>query len=103
MIEKHEMQAFVARVQELIDSHYGPKYTLLDMRIPTIEIIFGRKYAKLVKNNGEQRFAYCFVNMTNGDILKAASWKAPAKHARGNINDGSNGMDAVTVHGARYL
>lgn len=24
-----------------------------------------------------------------GDLLKAASWKAPAKHARGNIIDGT--------------
>ena len=24
-----------------------------------------------------------------GDLLKAATWKAPAKHARGNITDGS--------------
>jgi hypothetical protein len=24
-----------------------------------------------------------------GDLLKAATWKAPAKHARGNIIDGS--------------
>ena len=38
--------------------------------------------------------AHCFVDTTQGDILKCASWKAPAKHARGNIfnNDTDTSM-----------
>ena len=35
-----------------------------------------------------------------GDLLKAASWKAPAKHARGNIMDGSA---RYSVYGPEYL
>jgi hypothetical protein len=35
-----------------------------------------------------------------GDLLKAATWKAPAKHARGNIIDGSA---RVGVYGPEYL
>jgi len=35
-----------------------------------------------------------------GDLLKAATWKAPAKHARGNIIDGS---DRFGVYGPEYL
>jgi hypothetical protein len=30
-----------------------------------------------------------FIDLTNGDILKADGWKAPAKHARGNIRVGN--------------
>ncbi len=44
----------------------------------------------------QQRHAYCFIarcdteskalgKVKAGDVLKCASWKAPAKHARGNI------------------
>ena len=35
-----------------------------------------------------------------GDLLKAASWKSPAKHARGNIMDGSA---RYSVYGPEYL
>lgn len=35
-----------------------------------------------------------------GDLLKPATWKAPAKHARGNIVDGSA---KYGVHGPSYL
>jgi hypothetical protein len=40
---------------------------------------------------------------TYGDILKAASWKAPAKHARGNVFDGNWGIGSVGVYGPAYL
>lgn len=35
-----------------------------------------------------------------GDLLKAASWKAPAKHARGNIIDGTA---RYGIFGPNYL
>jgi hypothetical protein len=35
-----------------------------------------------------------------GDLLKAATWKAPAKHARGNIIDGTA---RYGVYGPEYL
>ena len=35
-----------------------------------------------------------------GDLLKAASWKSPAKHARGNIMDGTA---KYGVYGPEYL
>ena len=48
-----------------------------------LTVKFGRKYAKLLANNGGS--AWGFVDMATGDLLKAAGWSAPAKHARGNI------------------
>ncbi len=35
-----------------------------------------------------------------GDLLKAATWKAPAKHARGNIIDGTA---RYGVYGPEYI
>lgn len=49
------------------------------------------------------RSAHCFVDMTNGDILKPDSWKKPAKHARGNIFSGEPASKSVGPHGAAYL
>jgi hypothetical protein len=49
------------------------------------------------------RSVYCFVDKTNGNILKSASWKAPAKHARGNIFSENNGLENMGPYGAAYL
>lgn len=48
-----------------------------------LEIGGGRKYVKLVSRSGTSRSVYCFVEVSNGRILMAASWKAPSKLDRG--------------------
>ena len=55
----------------------------------------GRKYIKIISENS----VWGFVAMVDGhiggaphkmgDLMKPASWKAPAKHGRGNIMDGT--------------
>ena len=57
----------------------------------------GRKYIKILSEHGG---VYCFID-ANGDVLKAASWNAPAKHARGNIFE--VGKEGVDKYGAHYL
>ena len=59
----------------------------------------GRRYKKIVVGSA----AWCFVDKTTGDVLKPASWKSPAKHARGNIFDAWNGAKWLTVYGPCYL
>ena len=55
--------------------------------------------AKLIRSS-----RLSFVNLENGDILKAASWKAPAKGVRGNVFDENEGcVTAWDVYGAKYL
>jgi hypothetical protein len=52
-----------------------------------IEFEPGSKYVKVVKiSSGGSRSVHSFVEISNGNIWKAASWKAPAKNfARGNV------------------
>ena len=64
-----------------------------------IELKEGKRYSKIVVNNA----AFCFIDKTTGDVLKPASWSAPAKHARGNIFDDHNGMKYMSVYGPAYL
>lgn len=52
----------------------------------------GQKYIRVITSNGSSRSVHSFIvredsdKFKKGDILKAASWKAPAKNkARGNI------------------
>ena len=73
----------------------------------TVTIEFGRRYAKLISADvrggvESAQSVYCFIDLTNGDILKAATWRAPAKHARGNVLR-SDWMNSVTAYGANYL
>lgn len=65
----------------------------------------GTRYLKLaVMRDDDQPYrVYCFIDAVNGDVLKAASWKAPAKHPRSNIFDNDNGLSGVDNHGAVYL
>lgn len=50
-----------------------------------IEVQPGSKNLKLVIRSGQSRSVYCFVEKATGNILKAASWKAPAKGIRSSI------------------
>ena len=67
---------------------------------PEIKVMVGRRYVRVVKIDN-QRSVHSFVDITNGDILMAASWKAPAKHARGNVYE----LDSSSFNqfGAAYL
>ncbi len=46
---------------------------------------------------------HSFIDMETGDVLMAASFKAPAKHARGNIYDEHNGLKNMGPFGPRTL
>ena len=50
----------------------------------------GKKYARIVhiSQPSGQRSAHAFVDLSNGDVYKSASWKAPAKNGvRYNLLD----------------
>jgi hypothetical protein len=91
---------FVDSVQVMQDEYMGKNFPSLGRELITVER--GKRYAKLVCASAGARYVYCFVDLTNGDILKAATWKAPAKHARGNIL-ADDPISAVNAHGANYL
>ena len=64
----------------------------------------GIKYIRIVSQHTlhrSGRSVFCFVDKSNGDILKADSWRKPAKHARGNIFE--IGKEGVDMWGALYL
>ena len=81
---------------------------------PEVDVIWGKKYAKVVTNNrhfvdGDRGIEYgqstvhTFVNMENGAILKG-SWKAPVKNGvRGNIFADDIGASCINEYGTVYL
>ena len=106
-----EFVAWLAACQDLINKHYADSFAILTP--PTLTAEEGGKVIKIV-SNGSQRMVYAFVakvdNHTKGlgdvkcgDVLKPATWKQPAKHARGNLFDAHKGMSEMGPHGPAYL
>lgn len=99
LIEKFaaKLEGEVAESKTFKDSKY-PELT------PKFSVEFGRKYARVVKRDtdGGGGSVWGFVEILTGDIYKAAGWKAPAKHVRGNIATSGYGVD-YTWTGPHYL
>lgn len=63
----------------------------------------GKRYIRIAEmRDGQPSSAYAFIDTKNGDVLKPAGWKGPAKHARGNIYTIERGL-GVGPYGATYL
>ena len=97
-IMKEMVTDFTEKLQKNMDEHMSVRFPTLPRVVLSIK--FGRRYAKLVRSCGS---VYCFVDMTNGDVLKAATWRAPAKHARGNLFAPDGGMGCMGPYGAAYM
>lgn len=102
------VRAFVAGAQKVVTDYYKENYP--EFAIPEIRAEEGQKYIRVLKNGS----IYCFIAKENGetkalgkvcegDVLKAATFKAPAKGARSNLSDADCGVSACEVHGVRYL
>jgi len=79
------LAAFLVAAQALCDASGSYSYTKLSMQ-------YGRRYVRIVAERSGQQSVWGFVDTTNGNVLKAASWKAPAtKYARGCIYDENRG------------
>jgi hypothetical protein len=63
----------------------------------------GSRYVRIVRTSHCAASVHCFLDRATGDVLKAASWKTPAKHARGNINDEHGGVGSMGPYGPAYL
>jgi hypothetical protein len=80
------LATFVRLTQEAVNARLAREYPdAWDRLKPLITIERGRRYAKVIDINNGGRSVRCFVDTTNGNILKADGWKKPASGARGNI------------------
>ncbi|MGW8180806.1 MAG: DUF7717 family protein [bacterium] len=97
------LEDFVEMARNKINTYYAERFS--NLTAPVLSYETGRRYVKLITSNDGTtgKSVYCFVDKTNGDILKAATWRAPAKHARGSIYDEDCGASAVNQYGANYL
>lgn len=94
---------FLAYAQDTVDTHMREKFPTLARKILTLE--WGQRYARIVVSSEGSKTgsAFGFIDITNGDLLKASTWKAPAKIPRGNLYDKSTWGRSHDSYGMAYL
>ncbi|TXH11713.1 MAG: hypothetical protein E6R04_01295 [Spirochaetes bacterium] len=108
-----EFCSWLEGVKKIATDYRAKNFPTLSAPIFTIEE--GSKFIRVVteETTGTARSVYCFIAKVDsktkalgevkaGDVLKSASWKAPAAIARGNIFDPSNGLAQCNAYGANY-
>ena len=97
------MNKLLFEIQHSYDIWGGNMNKVLDLKLKV-----GRKFIKVVEGNRVWGFVakvdgtHKGVPMLKGDILKAATWRAPAKHWRGSIFD-SEMHKSFSWTGPNYL
>lgn len=92
--------AFLLAVQNASDDYYASKFPTLAKPVFTVER--GKRYVRVVRIDAPgQRCVHCFIDTTDGSILKPASWKGPARGIRGFIYDATPPVASYYAGGTR--
>jgi hypothetical protein len=99
-----DVKRFLADMQKMVDKYHQKNFPNQGGILRPMK---GKRYYRITNTNtfqGQegQTSAWAFIDKTNGDILKPASWRAPAKHARANIFDKSSWRN-IGPYGPAYL
>lgn len=70
---------WLEQAQNISDTYMAQRFPSLPK--PVLTLRRGPKRVKVVRDSS----VHCFVDIETGEVLKAASWLAPAKGARGSI------------------
>jgi hypothetical protein len=97
-----EFKSWFRKCQKMVETHEKRDFPGLPYE-SELAVQKGRRYLRIVKRSGPSESAWAFVDKQTGDILKPASWRKPARHARGNIFDSHNGMKWMDSYGPAYL
>ena len=96
---KEQLQLFVAACQDRVDAYNTANRFTPDEPVTLGSINESSRYVRITRGGS----AHCFVELETGFILKAASFKAPAKGPRGTIWSEDNGRQYMGPYGAGYL
>lgn len=103
----NEFDTSVSKLLENINKNYHKSFPSREDKDMLLSLVAGRKFVKVVQDNSVWGFIakkdgeHKGLPMKKGDVFKAASWRAPAKHTRGNIFD--NNQDYFRWTGPNYL
>lgn len=104
-VTQAQIDEFVAGCTRICNAHLQQSYPdSVELLKEVLDVEIGSRYARVVRVGRAQRSAHCFIDLTNGDVLKSASWKAPEKkNPRGNLNDAHKGLRLMGPYGTAYL
>ncbi len=103
---EHALARFVAAMQQAINEHFErdlPRSFAAGL-VPQLVTTEGQKYVRVVQRDkgSEHGSAWCFVEISTGNILKCDGWKRPAKGIRGNIYAKDFNGYGCTTTGPKY-
>lgn len=84
MATNAEIEGYVKEIEKAQAREWERMSYPMD-KTPTFTIEYAKRFAKIVRKSYGSTSVHCFVEISSGDIYKAATWKAPAKGVRGNI------------------
>ena len=86
-----QVEAFLPRLQEQVKKNYlgwGQNSEFAQKNVPQLSLSYGTKFAKIIVIGHGQTSVFGFIDLTNGNLMKAAGRKAPAMNfPRGHISD----------------
>lgn len=97
---RQAMADFMAYCRKVSDDYMEANFPTLQKK--SFDLVEGSRWVKVVAGDGSSRSAWAFLDKTNGDVMKAAGWNAPAKHARANVFDRASWRN-VGPYGPNYL
>lgn len=80
---------YQAEVQRLVTDEHIRVFVGMPVPPPKVTVTYGPRYARVIieREDGKRRTAHSFVDLTTGDILRAAGWRRPALHPHGSVKD----------------
>ena len=96
-VDTIQFKSWLAEVENRSAAYMKSHFSILPL--PKFTVRDGQRYIRIFRDNS----CYAFIDKTTGDILMPASYKAPAKHPRGNIFNADNGLDCTGPYGIAYL
>lgn len=93
------LEGWLKMVNEMLIEHRKTFCSSLAPEEVKVRNMNAPKYLAVTRRDDS---VFCFINQANGDVLKAATWRAPAPHARGNIFTRRESL-GVNAFGANYI
>lgn len=86
ILTQQQVDDTISYIQKVVTDYHNEMGFTFSGNVISYDV--GKRYIRIVSTN-TGRYVYGFIDTTNGDLLKSAGWKAPAKNfARGNIIQG---------------
>lgn len=108
------LQTWMNGCQKIMDEHHARWVPGITRSV--LKAVDLQKFVRVIRTleTGDQGSCEAFVaketfsnrtlgHVKIGDVFKPASWKAPAKHARGNIFNDDHGLSKMGPYGPAYL